>query len=122
MNITKKIIFLTATAISSLMVAPTFASASAERPSSCRLYSSGRTTCSYSLGGGSYSYNSYNPYSGYSSYGYRNSYGSSSYGYNSYQSPSSYGYRSYNSYGLGSGSRYSSSWGWNSNRGYWSYP
>ena len=122
MNITKKIIVLSAATLSSLLVVPAVASASADRPSGCRTYSTGRITCTSSLGGGSYSYNSFNPSSGYSSYGYRSSVGSSSYGYNSYSSPRSYGYSSYNSYGLGTGSRSTYSSGWNSYGGYWSNP
>lgn len=73
--------------------------ANAKAPESCRTFSSGRTTCSYSNGSGGTSWNSYNPSSGYSSGGYRQRSGGSSWGSYNYTLPSGR-----------SGSRSSSSW------------
>lgn len=118
MNFIKKILIGSAAMIGAVVLPGTVASAASLHPETCSYYSTGRITCRYSTGGGSYSYNSYNPRTGYSSYGYRSVTGSSSYGTRSYSSSSSYGYRSYNSYGLGTGSIGRSSYGWNSASGY----
>jgi hypothetical protein len=78
---------------------PIAAQVSAKAPESCRSFSSGRTTCSYSNGSGGTSWSSYNPYSGYSSYGYRQSSGGSSWGSYNYTLPSGRsGSRSYNNW------------------------
>lgn len=89
-------------------------------PTGCSYFDTGRVTCRTHTGGGSYTYNSYNPYTGYSSYGRRTVSGTSSWGSLTYSSPASYGNRSYTSSGLGSRSYTRFTTGWNSNRGSWS--
>jgi len=78
---------------------PLGAHANAKAPESCRTFSSGRTTCSYSNGSGGTSWNSYNPNSGYSSSGFRQRSGGSSWGSYDYTRPSGRsGSRSYSSW------------------------
>ena len=90
---------LTTTAVGLFALGLGVAPASAQKVEGCRSYSTGRTTCSYSTGGGGTTWNSYNPYSGYSSNGYRNKSGGSSYGSYDWNNGRKSGTRSYSSWG-----------------------
>jgi hypothetical protein len=90
---------LTSTAVGLFALSLGTSPASAQKVEGCKTFSTGRTTCSYSTGGGGTTWNSFNPDSGYSSYGYRNNSGGNSYGSYDWNNGRRSGTRSYNSWG-----------------------
>ncbi|MEI6095737.1 MAG: hypothetical protein WCR08_09845 [Gammaproteobacteria bacterium] len=89
---------LTTTAAGLLALGMGISPASAQKVNGCSTFSSGRTTCSYSSGGGT-SWSSSNPNSGYTSNGYRYNSGTSSYGSYDWSKGSKSGTRSFSSSG-----------------------
>jgi hypothetical protein len=90
---------LTTTAAGLFALGLGVSTASAQKVESCRSFNTGRTTCSYRVGGGGTVWNSYNSDTGYSSNGYRNNSGGSSYGSYDWNNGRKSGTRSYSSWG-----------------------